>query len=146
MPTLVIFLRVPDKSRSTLSANKLEFCNLGEECCRSDLKENSVDSLGYLGAFAIESTVPLACPCTTTAGVPVAPDAAPTYIALNAAGTTIASGTLSSSDTASKTGLRTGALAAASSAGFSSGNTYRLRYDYAVSTVARQIMESFSVL
>jgi len=105
-----------------------------------------MDSLGNLGAFAVEATVPLACPCTTTAGVPVAPDAAPTYIVLNAAGTTIASGTLSSSDTASKTGLRTGTLTAAASAGFAAGNTYRIRYDYAVSSTARQIMESFSVI
>lgn len=95
------------------------------------------DELGYLGSPALEATFPLALQCRNSSGTPTAPDSAPTYIMLNSAGTTIASGSLGSADTASKTGLRIGTQALAAASGFASGGDYTIVFSYLISAAAR---------
>lgn len=104
------------------------------------------DELGYLGSPAIEATFPLALQCRNSSGTPTAPDAAPTYIILNAAGTTIASGSLGSSDTASKTGLRIGTVSLAAASGFASGSDYTIVFSYLISAAARTAVGRFHVI
>ena len=104
-----------------------------------------MDHLGNIGAFALEATVPLLCPCANSSGVPTAPDAAPTYKVLNSAGTAIATGTLSSTDTASLTGVRTGTMTAAAASGFASAGVYPIVYSYAISASARSALAYISI-
>lgn len=98
-----------------------------------------MDHLGSIGQYALEGTIPLLCPCANSSGVPTAPDAAPTWKVLNSTGTSIANGTLSSSDSASLTGVRTGTTTAAAASGFASGSNYYIVYSYAISSQARSI-------
>lgn len=104
-----------------------------------------MDHLGLIGHVALEGTISLFCPCANSSGVPTAPDSAPTWKILNSAGTSIANGTLSSSDSAGLTGVRTGTTAAAAASGFASGNYYAIFYNYAVSSQARQITATIQV-
>lgn len=105
-----------------------------------------MDHLGLIGHVALEGTIALFCPCANSSGVPTAPDAAPTWRILNAAGTSIANGTLSSTDSASLTGVRSGTTTAAAASGFASGSYYPIIFNYAVSSQARQITATIQVL
>ena len=104
-----------------------------------------MDHLGNIGAVNLEDTIPLVCPCANSSGVPTAPDAAPTWKILNSAGTSIANGTLSSTDSASLTGVRTGTTTAAAASGFASGGVYAIVFSYAVSAQARSATAYVSV-
>lgn len=104
-----------------------------------------MDHLGNIGSFALEGTIPLCCPCANSSGVPTAPDAAPSYKFLNAAGTAIATGTLSSTDSASLTGVRTGTQTAAAASGFASGGVYPVVFNYTISSSARSALAYVSI-
>lgn len=104
-----------------------------------------MDHYGLIGFVALEGTIPLQVRCANSSGVPTAPDAAPTYKIVNSAGTAIASGTLSSSDSASLTGLRTSTVTAAAANGFASNNFYYIHYDYLISSQARSATATVQV-
>lgn len=105
-----------------------------------------MDHMGNIGAFELEATIPLLCPCANSSGVPTAPDAAPTWKILNSAGTEIANGTLSTTDSAGLTGVRTGTTTAAAASGFAPGNVYSIIYSYAINSQARSAVAFLSVI
>ena len=104
-----------------------------------------MDHLGLIGQFALEATIPLLCPCANSSGVPTAPDAAPTWKIVGSAGTALANGTLSSTDSAGLTGVRTGTTTAAAASGLASGNVYYIVYSYAIAAQARSVTATFFV-
>ena len=105
-----------------------------------------MDHLGIIGEYALEDTIGLCCPCVNSSGVPTAPDAAPTWKILNSAGTAIANGTLSSTDSAGLTGVRSGTTTAAAASGFASGGEYDVVFSYAISAQARTLHGRISVI
>lgn len=104
------------------------------------------DELGWLGSPALEATFALALQCRNSSGTPTAPDAAPTWIILNSAGTTILTGSLGSTDTASKTGLRIGTAALTAANGFASGSDYTIVFSYLIAAASRTAIARLHVI
>lgn len=101
----------------------------------------------YIGPVALGGTLPLAVVCRNGSGVPTTPTGTPTYSVYGPDDLTtpLVTGTLSASDTDSKTGLRTGSQAIAAASGFEAGDSCVALVQYVISAVNYTDTLRFSV-
>ncbi len=102
--------------------------------------------VGYIGPVTLGSTVRLALQCRNGSGVATAPSSAPTWSVYETSDSAVLTGSLGSSDADSKTGFRTGNLAATAGNGFAAGGRYVIRFAYSEGGNARAAVGWFNVI
>lgn len=101
--------------------------------------------IGFIGHVASGGSLPLAIQCRDSEFKPASPTAAPSYtIYPDGFSSSIATGSLSDSNTDGKTGFRTGSLEVGS-ATYSAGELYTILYEYTAGGQARSVIGTFLV-
>lgn len=105
-----------------------------------------MDDIGFIGFIDLDATLPVAIQCRDSSGVPTSPSAAPTYTVYPPGfAEFIATGSLDASDKDSKSGFRTGSIAATSATGYESNRLYTVIYEYSAGSQNRAAIGTFMV-
>jgi|TARA_B100001123_G_scaffold275114_1_gene306154 hypothetical protein len=105
-----------------------------------------MDDIGFIGFIDLDATLPVAIQCRNSSGVPTTPASAPTYTVYPPGFSAyIATGSLDASDKDSKTGFRTGSIAATSSTGYETNKLYTVIYEYTADSQVRASIGTFMV-